>query len=179
MRPLNLLLGIALSSILAACVAQSVTPVLCGQDSSGQITILAEPVDGGRRFYLRVPANWREQTHWGSDEGGAANDHVPLTLHKQNATEGLAEDLLPTDEEWFLREDLNTGALHVMVKQAGRHVHVGTTSLPTRAKLFSQSEGGSLFELFEFGHAIGSFLSDDDDDSSETSGLINPSHPRD
>jgi hypothetical protein len=179
MRTPDLLISLALLTSLSACVSQSVAPVLCGQDSSGQITILAETIDGGRRFYLRVPADWREQTHWGSDEGGAASDHVPLTLHKESAAEGLSEDLLPTEEEWFLREDLNTGALHVMVKQAGRHVHVGTTSLPTRAKLFSQNEGGSLFELIDFGHAIGSFLSDDDDDSSETSGLINPSHPPD
>ena len=175
MRPLHLLLGIALSSILVACVAQSVTPVLCGQDSSGQITILAETLDGGRRFYLRVPADWREQTHWGSDEGGAVSDHVPLTLQKESATESLTEDLLPTEEEWFLREDLNTGALHVMVKQAGRHVHVGTTSLPTRTKLAE----ASLSELFELGHAIGGLLSRDDEDSSQSSGLINPSHARD
>ena len=44
-----------------------------------------------------------------------------------------------------------------------------------RAKLAE----ASLSEIFELGHAIGGLLFGDDEDSSQSSGLINPSHGRD
>jgi len=171
----------------------SASPVLCGLDTQGQVTILVSTSeDNEPDFCVRIPVDWRERTQLNSTLSDTETIHYPVALSKEPVTKGLIDELIPTEEEWFLSEDLETGMLHVLITQGTGHLLVGTSRLPTApdwekrvtavitipltllgdaisvvveilSKVFTSEDGiGGLFHLIDF-LDIGPFSSDDDD----------------
>ena len=106
-------------------------PVAAGLDSDGVLNILvATGGDSSPSFSLKIPSDWRAQTQ-SSVESKGDSLHIPLLLTLSSLPAGGVNSLTPTEEEWYLRHDFESGSIDVLTAQGDGHLTVGTAQLPS------------------------------------------------